>query len=68
MDTRPKKCTQLWTHAPKSAHSYGHTPQKVHTVDTRPCLIKQTSKPLSSLKTAPCKTTLDTLGLETFER
>ena len=56
MDTRPKKCTQLWTHAPKSAHS-GHAP-----------LLKQTSKPLSSLKTAPCKTTLGTLGLETFER
>jgi hypothetical protein len=56
MDTRPKKCTQLWTHAPKSAHS-GHAP-----------LLKQTSKPLSLLKTAPCKTTLGTLGLETFER
>ena len=55
MDTRPKKCTQLWTHA-KSAHS-GHAP-----------LLKQTSKPLYSLKTAPCKTTSDTLGLETFER
>ena len=65
MDTRPKKCTQLWTHAPKSAHSYGHTPKSAHSGHAP--LLKQTSKPLSSLKIAPCKTTLDTLGLETFE-